>query len=181
MKLLPSHGKFCVHHWTMHQFTVLIHSKPHGVYMYLTVTCHLHFWQNGQDLLHATAVDGGGTDSKVRVCTESAQGQENYPAGIQPRTFLSQVQCWNHWAVPTPQIAAAIQASLWKLPKTSVPRPQKAQYGGKRLWECATMNPGLSRFWTEKRKAAKRVLIFKIIFISFKIPYVENGGVKCHA
>ena len=27
----------------------------------LAVTCHLHFWQNGWDLLlHATAVGGGG-------------------------------------------------------------------------------------------------------------------------
>ena len=28
-KLLPSWCKFCVHHKTMHQFTVPLHSKPH--------------------------------------------------------------------------------------------------------------------------------------------------------
>ena len=29
------------------------------VYACLAVTCHLHFWQNDQDLLHATAVTQG--------------------------------------------------------------------------------------------------------------------------
>ena len=56
VKLLPSWHKVCVLHSTMHQFTVSLHSKPHRVHVCLAVTCHLHFWQNGQDLLHATAV-----------------------------------------------------------------------------------------------------------------------------
>ena len=56
MKLLPSWHKVCVLHSTMHQFTVSLHSKPYRVHVCLAVTCHLHFWQNGQDLLHATAV-----------------------------------------------------------------------------------------------------------------------------
>ena len=29
----------------------------------LAVTCHLHFWQNDRDLLRATAIHGGGTDT----------------------------------------------------------------------------------------------------------------------
>ena len=29
------------------------------MYACLAVTCHLHFWQNDQDLLHATAVTWG--------------------------------------------------------------------------------------------------------------------------
>ena len=53
VKLLPSRRKFCVHHTTMHQFTVSRHAKVHAC---LAVTCHLHFWQNDRDLLRATAV-----------------------------------------------------------------------------------------------------------------------------
>ena len=41
------------------------------VYAYLAVTCHLHFWQNDRDLLRATAVTRGGTDTEIRVSTES--------------------------------------------------------------------------------------------------------------
>ena len=37
----------------------------------LVVTCHLHFWQNDRDLLRATAVTRGGTDTEIRVSTES--------------------------------------------------------------------------------------------------------------
>ena len=37
----------------------------------LVVTCHLHFWQNDRDLLHATAVTRVcGTDTEIRVCTK---------------------------------------------------------------------------------------------------------------
>ena len=43
------------------------------VHVLLAVTSHLHFWQNDWDLLflRATAVTGGGMDTKIRVCTES--------------------------------------------------------------------------------------------------------------
>ena len=41
------------------------------VYACLAVTCHLHFWQNDRELLRATAVTRGGTDSEIRVSTES--------------------------------------------------------------------------------------------------------------
>ena len=36
------------------------------MYVCLAVACHLHFWQNDQDLLHASA-DGGGTDNKMQL------------------------------------------------------------------------------------------------------------------
>ena len=36
----------------------------------LAVTCQLHFWQNDQDLLRATAVTGAETDTEIRVSTE---------------------------------------------------------------------------------------------------------------
>ena len=41
------------------------------VYACLAVTCHLHFWQNDRDLLRTTAVTRGGTDTEIRVSTES--------------------------------------------------------------------------------------------------------------
>ena len=47
----------------------------------LTVTCHLHFWQNNLDLLRATAVTRGWNGYRNK---ESAQkgdpGEENSPA-----------------------------------------------------------------------------------------------------
>ena len=62
-------------------------SNIHKVHVCLAVTCHLHFWQNDRNLLRATAVTRGGTDTE-----ESAQkvdpGEENSPAtpaGIQTR------------------------------------------------------------------------------------------------
>ena len=42
------------------------------MHLCLAVTCHLHFWQNDWDLLHATAVmQVGGLDTEIRVITES--------------------------------------------------------------------------------------------------------------
>ena len=55
--MLTSQRKFCVHHLTMHQFTVSHHSNHIGrVYVCLAVTCHMYVWQNDRDLLHATVV-----------------------------------------------------------------------------------------------------------------------------
>ena len=46
-------------------------SRIRKVYACLVVTCHLHFWQNDRDLLRATVVTQGGTDTEIRVSTES--------------------------------------------------------------------------------------------------------------
>ena len=52
------------------------------VHACLVVTCHLHFWQNDRDLLHATAVTQGWIEGILEW--ESAQkvdpGEENSPA-----------------------------------------------------------------------------------------------------
>ena len=53
VKLLPPWCMFCVHHTTVHLFTVSLDSKPHTrdrVHVHLGVTCHLHFWQIDKDL-----------------------------------------------------------------------------------------------------------------------------------
>ena len=59
------------------------------VYVCLAVTCHLHFWQNDQDLLHATAVTWR-WNRYIEKWNKSqhrklAPGEENSPAGIQTR------------------------------------------------------------------------------------------------
>ena len=53
----------------------------HGVHVGLAVTYHLRFWQNGQDLLLATAVRRVRTDTEMRVSTESwPWRKKNFPA-----------------------------------------------------------------------------------------------------
>ena len=47
--------------------------------MSLAVTCHLHFWQNDQDLLCATVVTRGGMDTEIRA-QKVDPGEENSPA-----------------------------------------------------------------------------------------------------
>ena len=45
------------------------------VYACLAVTCHLHFWQNDQDLLRATAVTRGWNEYRNKFSTESRPGR----------------------------------------------------------------------------------------------------------
>ena len=40
--------------------------------MCLGVTCHLHFWQNDQGILRATAVTRGVNEHRIRVSTENS-------------------------------------------------------------------------------------------------------------
>ena len=112
--------KFCVHHLTMHQFTVSLHSKPHG-YVCLAVTCHLHFWQNDWDLLCATTVNRGWN----RYWNESTQKIDPWRTlllGFEPRTFRSRVWCCNHWAIPTPSCDDMISLSIKKKKKKILER-----------------------------------------------------------
>ena len=55
----------------------------------LAVTCHLHFWQNDQGLLHATAVTRGVERiPKLESAQKVDPGEENSPAapaGIRTR------------------------------------------------------------------------------------------------
>ena len=45
--------------------------------VHVTGTCHLHFWQNGQDLLHATVETWGwdGYRNKSRLQKLSVKGE----------------------------------------------------------------------------------------------------------
>ena len=69
MKLLPSRRVLCTQY--NHAPCHFMQSYIRKVYACLAVTCHLHFWQNDRGLLRATAVTRGGTDTEIRVSTES--------------------------------------------------------------------------------------------------------------
>ena len=57
VKLLLSWRMFCVHHTTMYYLKCdFIRCHIRRVHVCLAVTCHLHFWQNDQYHLRATAV-----------------------------------------------------------------------------------------------------------------------------
>ena len=117
----------CVHHTTMHQFTVSFHSKPYirRLNVHLVVTCHRHFWQNDRDLLPAAAVTREWNGDRNKRAQKVDPGEENSPAvptcrdvnsgeftslqvGTAGEFFKSQ---WNlsitrsalyHWTIPAP-------------------------------------------------------------------------------
>ena len=76
------------------------------VYVCLAVTCDLHFWQNDQDLLHATAVkwgwNGYRNKSQHRKSTLEKKIFLLLLLGFEPVTFQSRVWRSNHWAIPAP-------------------------------------------------------------------------------
>ena len=80
MKLLSSQRTFCVHHTTMHKFTVSSHSKPHrkGAYLF---RCTLLPALLAEWLWSSTCYcsnTGGGMNTKIRVSTESWPGRRTF-------------------------------------------------------------------------------------------------------
>ena len=88
MKLLSYRHTLSVHHTTMHQFTVLLHAKPHSLYatacifffsfflsffflllLLLTATCT--FGTETRIFCVLLRSHGGGTDTEIRTSTES--------------------------------------------------------------------------------------------------------------
>ena len=87
MKLLPFWRVLCTpyNHVPCH----FMQSHISKVHECLAVPCHLHFWQNDQDLLHATAVHRGGTDTETRAqIVDPALLQ-----GFEHMTFQPRVRC----------------------------------------------------------------------------------------
>ena len=76
------------------------------VYACLTVTCHLHFWQNDRDLWRATAVtrrwNGYRNKSQHKKSTLEKKILPPLLRGFEPATFQSRVRRSNHWAIPAP-------------------------------------------------------------------------------
>ena len=62
MKLLPFRHILCTLY--KHAPRHFMQSHTRKVHAYLAVTCHLHFWQNYQDLVCATVVTRGGMESR---------------------------------------------------------------------------------------------------------------------
>ena len=90
----------------------IMQSHIRKVYACLAVTCHLHFWQNDQDLLHATAVtlewNGYRNKSQHR---KSTLEKKTLPAGIRTRD-QSRVRRSNYWAIPAPLCAGWCHVAL---------------------------------------------------------------------
>ena len=78
------------------------------VYACLAVTCHLHFWQNGRDLLRATAVtrgwNGYRNKSQHRKSTLEKKILPPLQEGFEPATFQSRVRRSNHWTIPATEL-----------------------------------------------------------------------------
>ena len=82
------------------------------VYACLTVTCHLHFWQNGRDLLCANDRDllcatvvtrgwnGYRNKSQHRKSTLKKKILPLLLQGFESVTFQSRVRHSNHWTIP---------------------------------------------------------------------------------
>ena len=101
MKLLPSRCTLCVHNTTMH-------GVPSFITSYVVfIICNLHFWQNDLDLLRATAVtrewNGYRNEGQHRKLTLAKKILPLLLPGLEPATFRSRVQRFNHWAILAPQ------------------------------------------------------------------------------
>ena len=76
----------------------------------LTVTWHLHFWQNNRDLLRATAVtrgwNGYRNKSQHRKLTLENFFIPPLLQGLEPATFQSRIRRSNHWAIPALVLSA---------------------------------------------------------------------------
>ena len=87
-------------------------SHIHKVYACLAVTCHLHFWQNDRDFLHATVVtrgwNGYRNKSQHRKSTLEKKILPPFQQGFEPATFQSRVRRSNHWAIPAPLLCGIV-------------------------------------------------------------------------
>ena len=111
MNLLPSWRILCTpyNHAPCH----FMQSHIRKVYACLAVTCHLHFWQDDQDLLRATAVTRGWNGywnrSQRRKLTLEKKILPPFQQGFEPATFQSRVRRSNHWAIPAPMMIISIE------------------------------------------------------------------------
>ena len=65
------HETVAVSVYNIHAPCHFVQSHRLNVHASLAVTCHMHFWQNDWDRLRATVVTRGGTDTEIRISTES--------------------------------------------------------------------------------------------------------------
>ena len=86
------------------------------VYVCLALTCHLHFWQNDRDLLHATAVTRGWNRYRNKSWhRKSTLEKKILPLllqGFEPATIQSRVWRSNHWAISCVMFCTALSYIL---------------------------------------------------------------------
>ena len=110
MKLLPSRRVLCTpfNHAPCH----FMQSHVRRVHACFDVTCHLHFWQSGRDLLRATAAilgwNGYRNKSQHRQLTLEKKILPALLQGLEPATFRSRVRRSNHWAIPAPPVSVYV-------------------------------------------------------------------------
>ena len=74
----------------------------------LAVTCYLHFWQNDRDLIRATAVTRGGTDTQIKFSRRSCRDSN-------PRSFDHQRGALNTEPSPHPARPPGVQSGAFIL------------------------------------------------------------------
>ena len=96
----------CGHLSASSVYTQYIRSHILWMHVCLAVTCHLHFWQNDQDLLHSTAVSWGWNsywnEIQHRKLTLEKKILLLLLLGLEPETFWLWVHHSIHWAIPAP-------------------------------------------------------------------------------
>ena len=116
MKLLPSRRVLCTPY--SHAPCHFMQSHIRKVHACLAVTCYLHFWQNGQDLLRATAVirarNGYRTKSQSRKLTLEKTILPPLLQEFERTTFRSGDRRSNHWAIPAPLMYYNVRKCLFR-------------------------------------------------------------------
>ena len=110
------------------------------VHVCSAVTCHLHFWQNDWDLLHATVVTWGGMDTEISVSTEnwSWRRRSAAPAGTWTHDLLILSPVRYHWAIHAHLFTSVSQSESFVLScvkRKSVSFVTKSCMIGVRLYE----------------------------------------------
>ena len=105
-----------------------------AAYVCLAVTCHLHFWQNDQDLLRAAAVTQGCNSyqnkSQHRKFTWEKKIIPALLPGHEPETFLSKVLSLCLWAVPASRYWFPALGRLWQVSEAAAHRALAVDRGG---------------------------------------------------
>ena len=115
MKLLPSRRVLCTpyNHAPCH----VMQSHIRKMHAYLAVTCHLRFWQDDRDLLHATAVtrgwNGYRNKSQHRKLTLEKKILPPLLQGFESATFQSRVRRpLSYTRYPAALVASVLRKAL---------------------------------------------------------------------
>ena len=108
MKLLLSQHTFNGHHTSRHLQCHFIQSYVHRMHVCLVATCHLHIWQNDQDLFYAIAVTQGWNGYQNKSPAQKVDlGEEN------PRDLSTMSPALYHWAILLPTLNRQQSPPLW--------------------------------------------------------------------